>query len=205
MATSLLVVRCLRCPNLLCLVGLLLTSWPCLAGDSLLRQNRPPRPSAYYQRVFSDFTRESPCLLVRVSWHGQRRELVLPNAEFARLLAQQYHLSESAYIAFLASRPVVANVVLVDRPLVLPDARVLVKPYPGAGHLAQQATGSFLRRYTHLVGSTRLLNGSLDARTERWVLKACIQRRYWVRTDDETGYYWLQAADATPIVTGCGP
>ena len=75
MATSLFVVRCLRRPSLLGLAGLLLASWPYLTENSRLSPSRPPCPSAYYQRVFADFTRESPFLLVRISWHGQRQEL----------------------------------------------------------------------------------------------------------------------------------
>lgn len=171
-------------------------SLPCAVAFLLAAGLGRAGPPSYYGRVFSDFIRHSPYVVVRVLVRGQRQEVVLPNAEWHRVLAQQLHLTERGYVALMARCPVRANVVLLYTPVTLADRGVLSGQCAPLQRPSVSAESNFLRRSTRSVAGVRLLKSLPDERQQLCLVKEAIQRNYWIKQDDESGEFVLTKANS---------
>jgi len=159
------------------LVGLVAATEPKLAG-----------PSSYYKGVFSNFTRESPYIVVRVKYNSKTRLIVTPNSEFSRVLCKKWGISYKNYVTIMSKTPTKNNVVMLDRELdVIDDFWLTV----GCQNLSLYTESEYLRINTKSVSSGLYIKPLPEQAKMNCVIAEFIRRDYYVRVDDETGYLFV--------------
>lgn len=143
--------------------------------------------STYYNNVFSNNTRESPYILVRVKLKDELRIIVTPNAEFSRILRKQLRLNEQGYVKFMSNAPVKNNTILFDKNLLLIDNSLLVGTCQTQKEGSMDSESELVANYSQKAGKSMAIKLLKNHSESNCVIAKFIQFNYLVTTDDESG------------------
>lgn len=155
-----------------------------IVATALLTSGPDP---AYYNGVFSNHTRESPYILVRVKLKDELRTIVAPNAEFSRILRKQLKLDEHGYIKFMSSSPVKNNTVLIDKYISSFDNSLLIGNCQTHKMGSADSERALIASYSQKVGANTVMKLPKNHDENNCIISIFIKHNYIITTDDESG------------------